>query len=234
MHEDITKLIVHGKFKKFGMTPHRLPNASGMIPNEQESLVWLALNSDPKYNWMEIGSFCGSSAVLMCLARNHLKGGPSVISVDRNFNDMFDKNMAKSDFKNISLKITCDSLYLENHYDKSPLSFVLIDGWHNFKACLVDFQILEPWLLPGSFVAFHDTPQITENDIEPLYQEALYKYDEWMSFELPTDDYISGEFNIDNVVAFIVREYKYKLVNIPTLDGKNGLVAIQKPVDFNE
>ena len=85
MHEKLIPNITRN-FKRFGIKPHQLPNAIGMWPNEQECLLWCALNSNLEDNWMEIGSFCGGSAVLLCLARRLTNNKPnSVYSVDCDF-----------------------------------------------------------------------------------------------------------------------------------------------------
>src|SRR5210317_702229 len=97
------------KFNTFGIQVHGLPNAIGLWPNEQECLVWAA-SQVPNGDWLEIGSFCGGSAVLLCLTRKELNLGPKVISVDINFNPMFDLNVYnRGKFNNIHEKIECDS-----------------------------------------------------------------------------------------------------------------------------
>ena len=112
MHEDKIFTLIY-QFKRFGILSHWMPNAIGLWPNEQECLLWLTLNSSPRADWMEIGSFCGGSAVLMCLARRMLvENHPTVYSVDCDFDKygMFDKNVYKmGGFSMVSKKIECDS-----------------------------------------------------------------------------------------------------------------------------
>jgi predicted O-methyltransferase YrrM len=82
------------EFDRFGILPHSLPNAIGMWPNEQECLVWCALQADPFYNWLEVGSFCGGSAILLALVKQKRGNGKyKLFSVGNNFNPLFDYNV---------------------------------------------------------------------------------------------------------------------------------------------
>lgn len=264
MHEESIKKIMRDKFEPFGFESHKYPNAIGLWPNEQESLLWLALNADPTGNLLEIGSFCGGSAVLMCLAKKFLCAKGSVISVDRTFNgwnNAFNRNVYRvGKFDDISIKIQCDSGILNKYYSGSPLSLAFIDGWHSFKAAYRDFITVNEWLLPGGYVAFHDVaPQPYKNgQIDYYYQRAKDNYKEWTDESLEIWDgkdqnianYHESEskqnFMLDEVVAFIINEFDFELVDIPVLDGSthfdrvttyrhgstspyHALVAIRKP-----
>jgi predicted O-methyltransferase YrrM len=230
MYEEAVKEIIKDEFSLFNFTVHAYPNAIGLWPNEQESLLWLGLNADPKGNLLEIGSFCGGSAVLLCLARKYLNAGPTVYSVDRGFERIFDHNLKH--FSDLSKKITCDSIELAKHYDGSPISFAFIDGWHSFKGALTDFQTVEPWLMSNAFVAFHDVAwqPLPDGFIDEHYALAKSKYSEWMAEKLPNNNGIEQSYNLGGVVAWLVKEYGYKLVNVPVMNGvQNSLVALQKP-----
>lgn len=236
MYEKEIKQIIKKDFEPFGFESHKYPNAIGLWPNEQESLLWFALNSDPKYNFLEIGSFCGGSAVLMCLARRFLNAGPSVVSVDRTFtswNNAFNRNLYRvGRFDDISVKVQCDSQFLKDNYSGEPISLAFIDGWHSFKAAYNDFLTINNWLVKGGFVVFHDVaPQpYKDGQIEHFYNRALENFDEWMNEELPIyegdlqlSQYHQLEkrqnFMIDEVVAYIINKHQFKLVDIPVLDG---------------
>lgn len=213
------------EFDKFGIKTHQMPNAVGMWPNERECLLWSALNS-PEGKWMEIGSFCGGSAVLLCLARRFLaksKGedsiplDQSIVSVDYNFNPMFDVNVYNTGgFVKESRKIECDSIELDKHYEGDPLSFVFIDGYHSFKYAFNDFSLVDPWLVPGGMVAFHDVspmmhaPEQSFNKyIDKIYKEVL---------ETPSGKLLGDkeDFLLDQAVAYILKHTdKYERVEIP-------------------
>jgi len=206
MHEDKIYSLVY-KFRSFGILSHWMPNAIGLWPNEQECLLWLVLNSDTESNWMEIGSFCGGSAVLMCLARQALAGNkPAVYSVDCDFNKygMFDRNVYEmGGFSAISKKIECDSNELEKHYDGEPLSFVFIDGFHSFKQVVNDFNKVEPWLTKDAIVAFHDvSPDLSQNVSNSYNYEELFNSDE-------------EDFRLDEAVTYILDNNDFELIDIP-------------------
>ncbi len=93
MYKAETKYLLASEFPKFGYVPHCYPNPIGLWENEQESLMWTSLNSNPATHWMEIGSFCGGSATIMCIARRFLKAGPTIYSVDRNFSEYGMENL---------------------------------------------------------------------------------------------------------------------------------------------
>jgi predicted O-methyltransferase YrrM len=207
MHEDKIFTLIY-QFKRFGILSHWMPNAIGLWPNEQECILWLALNSSAEVNWMEIGSFCGGSAVLMCLARQMLtENHPAVYSVDCDFDKygMFDKNVyGMGGFARISKKIECDSNDLEKHYSGDPLSFVFIDGFHSFEQVVNDFNKVLPWLTEDATVAFHDVSPSLTNNIDKKYD-----YDEL--FQNSHED-----FRLDEAVSYILENNKdFSLIDIP-------------------
>jgi len=64
MDQDPLTLIML-QFDKLGILPHTKPNAIGLWPNEQECLVWSALQCNADQLWVEVGSFCGGSTILL-------------------------------------------------------------------------------------------------------------------------------------------------------------------------
>ena len=237
MKDVVVNYIMQEEFGAFGFTSHQYPNAIGMWPNEQESLLWLALNA-PLGNFMEIGSFCGGSAVLLCLAATHDRMKKrKVYSVDRtftNWNKAFDRNVYRvGGFEDISVKLECDSAELDKHYNGNPLSLAFIDGWHSFAAVLRDFNTINKWLVPGGYAVFHDVaPQPYKvGDIERYYDRAKANFNQWTAKPLDVwsrkdvslQEYHQSEteqdFFLDEAVAYIIKEYKFDLVHIPVLDG---------------
>ena len=205
MHEDKIYSLIY-KFRSFGILSHWLPNAIGLWPNEQECLLWMVLNSDTEADWMEIGSFCGGSAVLMCLARQTLVGNrPSVYSVDCDFDKhgMFDQNVYEmGGFNGLSKKIECDSNELDRYYNGEPLSFVFIDGFHSFKQVVNDFEKVKPWLTDDAIVAFHDvSPDLHENINKSYDYENLFESNE-------------EDFRLDEAVTYIVNNSDFELLDI--------------------
>lgn len=222
----------------FRFTIHQYPNAIGLWKNEQESLAYFALQADPTYNWMEIGSFCGGSATILCLTKKRINAAnKNIISVDRNFVYRTDETAYASfiantaQFPDMSQMIACDSIKLSELYSGEPLSLVFIDGWHSFKGAFHDFKTVLPWLTTNAIVLFHDVAQQpwSEQFVEYYYQKALDNYDEWMSEPLPNPDPQGQTYHLDELVSYIIKEYNFELINNKVLDGtKNCMVGIRK------
>jgi len=211
------------KFKPFGIKPHQLPNAIGMWPNEQECLLWCALNSDLDGNWMEIGSFCGGSAVLLCLTRRMTNNkSNSVYSVDCDFEKyqaiagtqsyvgenamgMFDYNVYKRGaFQDLCRQVNCYSDNIPEHYSDDKISFLFIDGFHSFKQVVNDFKTVLPFMSDNSIVAFHDVSP----DIKSTSQEDI-DYDRLFASE-------GEDFFLDEAINYILKKYKdFRLLDIP-------------------
>lgn len=222
-------------FDRFGFMEHQFPNAIGMWTEEQESLVWCCNNVDANMNWVEIGSFMGGSAVLMCLARQKLNNKPSVISVDIDFdkwNRAFDKNVYRvGKFNKIHKKIEKSSWSLTSG-DLGPLSLAFIDGWHSFKGAYLDFKIVNQNMVKNGIVLFHDVAKqpYEPNAIDKYYQKYLSNKKELEEEVLPTgkfandNEYFAAEkkqnFYLDEVVAVIVKEHDYEIVELPTIYGQ--------------
>lgn len=218
-------------YSSFGFTSHQYPNVAGMWKEEMESLVWLCEQA-PQGSFMEIGSHCGSSAVLMCLAREYLDLGPTVYSVDLNFdafNGMFKRNVYKvGKFNDIHKMIQCNSKRLRLHYDEKPLSLCLVDGWHSYKGVLNDFEQIEQYLVDGSYVVFHDVPPRDEKggwDIDYYFNRQKEHRFEWLNSEIPDLDttdltkYHGAEGNQDffimEAITYIMKSYNYRMIDIP-------------------
>ena len=201
------------EFDAFGINSHTMPNAIGMWENEQECLLWAALNSPEKGDWIEIGAFCGGSAVLLCLAS--LDRRLTVHSVDLNFNPYFDFNVyTRGKFVHIHKKIECNSSKLRKHYN-SPTSLAFIDGYHSFQQVLVDFEQVRPLLVDGAYILFHDTsPYIYDEN----YRAKLL---EDMNYDALVND-PSENFYLDEAVAYICDKYGYNIVKPPVYNPNDA------------
>ena len=196
-------------FDQFGILSHQMPNAIGMWPNEIECLMWLCLDSDWDNNeadWMEIGSFCGGSAVAMGCAsiRGVLPRPHKIYSVDLDHNPMFDMNIRRAGMENMSEKIVCNSNDLDKHYNGDPLSFVFIDGFHSYRQVIDDFEMVRTWLTDDAIIAFHDVSPniysktyITPDDHTQLYEDT------------------SENFCLDEAILYINRYHDYEFIINP-------------------
>jgi predicted O-methyltransferase YrrM len=230
---------VMDKFDSFGFREHQYPNAIGMWKEEQEALVECLTQVDPKYDWLEIGSFMGGSACLMCIAKKlDLFGyisGSNVVSVDLNFSrfaNAFNRNVYRvGKFQECHQKLEISSWKLLEHYN-NPISFAFIDGWHSFKGAYLDFKNVDKLLVDDGIVAFHDvSPQpYKTTDIDSYYEAYKENCTLLMSEKLPGVDFDSDEeyhkaevqqnFALDELVAYILKERNYELVNLKSINGQ--------------
>lgn len=231
--ETIDKVL--DRFDSFGFKEHQYPNAIGMWKEEQEALVYAVTLADSNLNWLEIGSFMGGSAILLCLTKQLVGGAGKIVSVDIDFNAFqgaFKRNVYRiGKFQDIHQSIECSSFDLLSHYTHR-LSLGFIDGWHSFKGVMVDFANVNKLLCTNGIVLFHDTaPQpYTVDDINMFYERGKRYYTEWMSEVLPNGKFASSNeyhlaekkqnFLIDEAVAWILKTYNYELVDLPMLQGK--------------
>lgn len=234
---------VMNKFDTFGFVEHNYPNAIGMWKEEQASLVYTATLSDPNYNWIEIGSFMGGSAVLLCIARRLLGNKPKVVSVDIDFSGFqgaFKRNVYRiGKFNDIHESIECSSFDLPSYYNE-PLSLAFIDGWHSFKGVMTDFNHVNKLLVPGGIVLFHDTfPQpYKDNDIDNFYKKCMENYETLMSENLPSGKFSSSSkyheaekqqnFMIDEAIAHILHNLNFELVELPTINGQTHFDRVKE------
>lgn len=199
------------EFDTFGINSHSLPNAIGLWPNEQECLVNAAVLSGKDDNWIEIGAFCGGSAILLGLTKKHLSANGEITSIDNNFNQyhFYDYNVfGRGKFTNVR-KLECDSTYFLNYYNK-PISFAFIDGYHSFKQALTDLQNVNKILKIGGIVCFHDvSPQCYSS--EDYLNEKFIEVNSNFDFYMNTN---KEDFYLDEVVAYAVNKYGFKLKNL--------------------
>lgn len=219
------------EFKKFNYTSHQYPNAIGLWPNEQECFVWSLLQADPTKTWVEIGAFCGGSAVLMSLVSRFRGGKNNVVSVDLNFDmwgEIFDKNLYTiGNFTNCH-KLECHSWDFSQNYTHGPISFAFIDGWHSFASILVEFEQINEYMESGGLIAFHDTAKqpYEPGELENYLKLAEIKFEYLSSEQKPSssNDYHADEqrqnFCVDEAIAFILNEYSYELVTIPVMTNE--------------
>ena len=213
-------VVVNGiidEFDRFGILPHTLPNAIGMWPNEQECLVWCALQANPFYNWLEVGSFCGGSAILLALSKKARNAYWKLFSVDNNFNPLFDYNVyLRGKFEGVVEKLECHSQDILQHYNE-PLSFIFLDGWHSFSAIINEFELLQSLMTDDCIIGFHDvSPKMCTMDyryITKCYSQAQEQYSQLMNDS-------TQNFRLDEAIAFICGKYGYQIMDIPVRNNE--------------
>jgi predicted O-methyltransferase YrrM len=198
-------------FDQLGILPHSLPNAIGMWPNEQECLVWSALQCNPDENWWEVGSFCGGSTILLGFAQESLDGKGHIISVDPAPRPIMDLNIKRAKLNNRVSRCKTTSAEALSKND-SPISFLFLDGWHSFSAVLSEFEAAKPYLTDDAVVAFHDvSPVLKECDDSYIEEKMDYVKAHWDSLMRSTIQ----DFRIDEAVIWICATYGYEILDIP-------------------
>jgi predicted O-methyltransferase YrrM len=149
--------------------------------NEREAdyLYRLALTVAKAGPCLEIGSYCGKSAVFIGSACK--ENGSILFSIDHHCGseeqqpgeayfdpDLLDKETGKIDTLRFFRKTIAD-FNLEDtvvpiigrsetvgKYWQIPLSFVFIDGSHSYESVLTDYQTWSKHIFPEGYLVFHD------------------------------------------------------------------------------
>jgi MMP 1-O-methyltransferase len=146
---------------------------------EADHLYELALSASEKGPCLEIGSYCGKSAVYIGSACKI--NGSVLFSIDHHCGseeqqpgeayfdpDLLDRETGKIDTLKIFRKTLTD-FNLEDtvipvigrsaivgKYWQTALSFVFIDGSHAYDSVLTDYQVWSQHLIKGGYLVFHD------------------------------------------------------------------------------
>jgi hypothetical protein len=120
---------------------------------------------------VEVGSYCGKSTVVLGSVIKALRGaqGPRLYAIDPHDGrvgaldrgihataptfENFRRNIAVAGLTEIVQPIQQCSFQVEW---REPISYLFIDGLHDYANVARDFYHFEKWLAPGAYVAFHD------------------------------------------------------------------------------
>jgi predicted O-methyltransferase YrrM len=168
------------------------------------------MQCDPNEHFLEIGSFCGGSAILLSYAIEALEGSGNVVAVDLAFNPMFQYNLKRAKALNV-IAIECAGEDILQYYNNT-VSFAFIDGFHSFRAVIKDFEAVQSLLTEDAIVAFHDvSPDMWTDDAEhinDLADSTDQIYDQLMN---STEE----DFYIDEAIAWICARHGYEVIDIP-------------------
>lgn len=174
-------------------------NIKGFLDNEEaRQLYLLALEASKFAPCLEIGSYCGKSAIFLGSAcrENHAV----LFSVDHHTGseeqqpgqeyfdpDLLDRETGQIDTLRLFRKTIMD-FDLENTVIpvigrseivgrswKTPLGLLFIDGSHAYESVLSDYQIWSQHVTPGGYLVFHDIfPNPADGGQAPylVYQQA--------------------------------------------------------------
>jgi predicted O-methyltransferase YrrM len=175
-------------------------NVKGFLDKaEAKRLYMLALEASKSGPCLEIGSYCGKSAIYLGTACK--ENNAVLFSVDHHTGsevqqpgqeyfdpDLLDKETGKIDTLRLFRK-TIDDFDLENAVVpilgrsevigrawNTQLSLIFIDGSHAYESVLNDYQIWAKHLLSGGYLVFHDIfPDPSQGGQAPylVYQKAV-------------------------------------------------------------
>ena len=162
---------------KLGIDPNKIKGF--LLEAEGESLYLAAKNYSKQGPCLEIGSYCGKSAVYLGSAVkennqllysiDHHKGSeeqqpgeeffdPDLLDeTGKNINTLpfFLDTIDKAGLKEIVIPIVSTSVEASMVWSK-PLAMVFIDGGHSEKAAHEDYDAWNPHIISGGLLAIHD------------------------------------------------------------------------------
>ena len=177
-----------------------LDDVKGFLPEEEgKHLYELAREASRFGPCLEIGSYCGKSAVY--IGRGCRENGGILFSIDHHrgseehqpgeeYHDeelydsrtglmdsfrAFRKTIAEADLEDTVVPIVAKSELVAKSW-ATPLSMVFIDGGHSLEAALADYSSWASHVMPGGFLAIHDIfPDPTKGGQAPytVYKLAL-------------------------------------------------------------
>ena len=156
---------------------------------ELRVLVMLAATSPvqpPEAGVMvEIGSFKGRSAVALATVAEALQLAPLVSIDPHDAPSITDPGLeGASSFEAMQAALASAGVgaHVELHRERSaeaargwtrPIRFLWIDGDHTWEGARQDFGLFAPYLLPGAFVALHDSLHFFEGPIRTFVECIL-------------------------------------------------------------
>ncbi|MEW6187612.1 MAG: class I SAM-dependent methyltransferase [Thermodesulfobacteriota bacterium] len=187
------------------MDPKTIPQqlireVKGFLDEEEGLFLYqAAMEASLRGPCLEIGSYCGKSAIYLglgCKARqgvlfsiDHHRGSEEQQPGEEYFDpDLFDpaggridtfpffrRTMEKAGLEDTVVPLVCSSPLAAKGW-ATPLSLVFIDGGHSFDTAYTDYRCWARHLLPGGFLLIHDIfedPQEGGQAPFQVYQMAL-------------------------------------------------------------
>jgi predicted O-methyltransferase YrrM len=174
------KTLSHRKGAKLNIDKIKIDKIKGFLDErESDYLYQLALKASKKGPCLEIGSYCGKSAVYIggaCKENNavlfsldHHRGSEEQQPGQEYFDsDLLNEQTGLIDTLPL-LRHTLAVFALEDTVIpivgrsetvgrawQTPLSLIFIDGSHAYESVLKDYQIWSKHLMPGGYLVFHD------------------------------------------------------------------------------
>ncbi len=149
-----------------------------MTPSERLALLQAALNLQPGFSIVEIGSYLGASTAFMAYAATS-KGG-IVHAIDTWQNESMGGEGLRDTFAEFHKNTEPFAHFIQTHRGRStdiakkeapiPCDLLFIDGDHHVEAVIADLQNWLPSLKPGGLLAMHD---IDHPEVKQAYDTVI-------------------------------------------------------------
>lgn len=170
-----------------------------MPPDEGDFLYRLALERLPHGPALEVGTYCGKSAIYLGAAAreagsviftvDHHRGSeenqagwehhdPTVVDEEFGLMDtlpFFRKTVARAGLEDVVVAVVGRSTTVSDHW-RTPLSLLFIDGGHAEEHAQNDYTGFAPWVMPGGYLVIHDVFERPEDGGQPpfhVWQRAV-------------------------------------------------------------
>jgi predicted O-methyltransferase YrrM len=186
-----------------------LEGVKGFLDEEEGMRLYdTALEASRLGPCLEIGSYCGKSAIYLGTACrentgilfsiDHHRGSEEQQPGEEYFDpDLFDKEtglvdtfkdfrraIEKAGLMDTVVPIVCRSEVAARLWS-TPLSLVFIDGGHSYEAALTDYQCWTRHLLPGGYLLIHDIFDDPKKGGQAPYQVYRLAVESGLFLELP-------------------------------------------------
>ena len=154
--------------------------AKGFMPDDEGfALHEAGLKAAPVGPLLEVGSYCGKSAVYLGAAAD--AGGTVLFSVDHHHGSeenqtgwehhdpevvdresgrmdtlpFFRRTIARAGLEDAVIGVVGDSGTVARHWG-TPLGLLFVDGGHALDVVMADYEGWAPYIAPGGLLVFHD------------------------------------------------------------------------------
>ena len=175
--------------------------AKGFMPPDEGLALHDAALEAGAGAWLEVGTYCGKSAIYLGAAARQAGDGTVLFTVDHHHGSeenqagwehhdatlidpqtgrfdtlpTFRRTIGDSGVEDVVVAVIGDSTTVARHWS-TPLAFLFIDGGHGSDVAWADYRAWTPKLAPGGTLAIHDVfPDPADGGRPPyeLYCEAV-------------------------------------------------------------
>ena len=124
-----------------------------MLKEDLEILEGSAIETNPKV-MLEIGSMDGCSS--MCLGLVARESGGHLYCIEPHPKTRWKVNIKDLGLEQCVTLIMAESPWVDPRFLHAPIDYLLIDGNHRTRWCIVDYHYWERFVRHGGMIAFHD------------------------------------------------------------------------------